>query len=239
VSWNDAVAFAAWLSRKEGKTYRLPTEAEWEYACRAGSPPQHPSSGDAIEPGEDARHLGGFTPHTHPVDRMSPNAWGLYGMLGNVNEWCADWFDVKYYASSPAADPPGAALGPARIRRGSDYWANGPLPRRPAYRSWLKPDSRQEDLGFRVALDRPGTPKASITNTPSAPTNTAGSNGNSSASAAESPDERHMHFILGSNPLLQINPSSVCYRIETRFLTSSSRQPRRPAMKLGLALVRS
>ena len=152
VSWDDAMAFAAWLSRKEGSTYRLPTEAEWEYACRAGSPPLPPLSGDASSVGEYAMHVNGPR-GTHRVDQMRPNAWGLYGMLGNVQEWCADRFDERYYASSPAVDPPGAAQGSAHVRRGSDWYDNGPLPCRPAWRIAGGPGGGCDTLGFRVALN--------------------------------------------------------------------------------------
>ena len=148
VSWNDAVAFAEWLSSKEGKTYRLPTEAEWEYACLAGSPPLRPLSDDANSVGKYANHVDGPN-GTHPVGQNRPNAWGLHGMLGNVTEWCADpW---EYYASSPAADPPGPAQGSAHVSRGSDWWNNGPLNCRPAYRMGLRSWDRFATVGFRVA----------------------------------------------------------------------------------------
>ena len=122
VSWNDAVAFCEWLSKQEGQTYRLPTEAEWEYACRAGRSTLY-SSGDDPEllatvgntADETAREKypdwtdtikarDGFV-YTAPVGRFHPNAFGLYDMHGNVWEWCADWYDPEYYSKAPAADP--------------------------------------------------------------------------------------------------------------------------------------
>jgi formylglycine-generating enzyme required for sulfatase activity/serine/threonine protein kinase len=168
VSWKDAVEFAAWLSRKERQTYRLPTEAEWEYACRANSPPLRP-------PGEYARHIDNPVVRSQPVDQFSPNAWGLQGMLGNVDEWCADGFDVAYYGSSPAVDPPGPARYTARVRRGSNFYDNGPLCARPAYRRGTEPSWREDLLGFRVALDLSGTNRESI-NTSSEPGSTTGTN---------------------------------------------------------------
>ena len=125
VSWNDAVAFCKWLSQKEGKTYRLPTEAEWEYACRAGTTTRYYSGddpGDAGQGGERGRCDGqgevlevaswtyiaardGYV-FTAPVGRFQPNDFGLYDMHGNVWEWCADWYEAGYYAVSPADDPP-------------------------------------------------------------------------------------------------------------------------------------
>ena len=151
VSWNDAVAFAEWLSSKEGKTYRLPTEAEWEYACRAGSPPLRLLSDDVSARGEYVEHIDGSSGATHPADQMKPNAWGLHGMLGNVREWCADRYDERYYASSPAADPPGATQGSSRVRRGGSWWENGPLRCRPAYRIGIWMWGRDPTVGFRVA----------------------------------------------------------------------------------------
>ena len=123
VSWLDAVKFCNKLSEREKRTpfyridgtevtlaggngYRLPTEAEWEYACRAKSTTLYPFGDDASKLGEHAWYAGNSESKTHPVGQKLPNAWGLYDMLGNVWEWCADGYDEKYYASSPSADPP-------------------------------------------------------------------------------------------------------------------------------------
>ena len=87
---------------------------------------------------------------THPVGQKNPNAWGLYEMLGNVWEWCADWYDGKYYASSPAADPPGASKASCRVVRGGG-WNDNSGGCRPADRFGYTPEDRSSNLGFRVA----------------------------------------------------------------------------------------
>ncbi|HVW38836.1 MAG TPA: SUMF1/EgtB/PvdO family nonheme iron enzyme, partial [Pirellulales bacterium] len=145
ITWNDAVAFCNWLSEAEkkrrcyqqneqghwvidlaGDGYRLPTEAEWEYACRAGATTQYAF-------GDDASSLGQYGwsnktgPMTFPVAVGSkpPNGFGLYDMHGNAEEWCYDWFAPKYYAESPADDPAGPASGEHRIKRGGTW--DGPI----------------------------------------------------------------------------------------------------------------
>ncbi len=139
VSWNDAVAFAEWLSHKEGKTYRLPTEAEWEYACRAGTTTRYCTGDDPeglaavgnIADGTlKARYpdwkyatiaaRDGYI-HTAPVGCYNPNAWGLFDMHGNVWEWCTDRFAGDYYKRSPADDPPGPAGTSSRVFRGGSW----------------------------------------------------------------------------------------------------------------------
>src|SRR5262249_5199138 len=125
VSWNDANAFCRWLSRKDGKSYRLPTEAEWEYTCRASSESIYPNGDDPerlarIGNVADARAKARFSSWTTiaaddglvfaaPVGNYEPNAWGLYDMIGNVWEWCGDGYDSAYYQASPSTDPTGAA----------------------------------------------------------------------------------------------------------------------------------
>ena len=128
VSWNDAVEFCKWLSRKEGKTYRLPTEAEWEYACRAGTTTRYYSGDDPetlakVGNVADAAAKAKFPDwtwtikandgyvFTAPVGKFKPNAFGLYDMHGNAWQWCADWYGAEYYAKSPADDPTGPDSG--------------------------------------------------------------------------------------------------------------------------------
>jgi formylglycine-generating enzyme required for sulfatase activity len=147
VSWNDAVAFAAWLSRREGVTYRLPTEAEWEYACRAGTTTRY-SFGDDPKVLAAVGNLG--QPGTVPVGRYKANAWGLFDMHGNALEWCSDGYAANYYKGSPMDDPKGSEGTSARVFRGGG-WRFGPRYARSANRSWSEPGHRASRLGFRLA----------------------------------------------------------------------------------------
>ena len=134
VSWNDAVAFCGWLSTKEGRTYRLPTEAQWEYACRAGTTTpwvsgRNPDDVTLVANIADSTLHGTFEllwavstsdgyVFTSPVGQFSANPFGLRDMYGNVAEWCQDWFDAAYYAHSPSDDPVGPPGGSFRVVRG-------------------------------------------------------------------------------------------------------------------------
>ncbi|TWT92839.1 formylglycine-generating enzyme family protein [Stieleria varia] len=143
VSWNDAVAFCAWLSQKEGLTYRLPTEAEWEFSCRAGSDGRFAWGDDATQLLEYG-WCGGSG--THPVGRKKPNAFGLFDMHGNVFEWCAD-HDTPY-GDELAIDPIGSR-GSWRTKRGGS-WRVDWMGARNAYRTGFDPTGRHDNLGFRV-----------------------------------------------------------------------------------------
>jgi formylglycine-generating enzyme required for sulfatase activity len=129
VSWNDAVAFAEWLSRKEGKTYRLPTEAEWEYACRASTTTRYVCGDDPkglaevgnMADGAAKAKQDGFM-YTTPVGRYRPNAWGLCDMHGNVCEWCWDRYGNDFYKSSPVDDPAGLLEAADRVIRGGGWY---------------------------------------------------------------------------------------------------------------------
>jgi formylglycine-generating enzyme required for sulfatase activity len=154
VSWDDAVEFCRKLSvlsaeRSAGRVYRLPTDAEWEYACRAGSRTKW-SFGDAeSSPGDYAWYWDNSGNKTHPVGTKKPNAWGLYDMHGNVWEWCLDWYDG--YASTPMDDPVGPATGSLRVSRGGG-WSSDAGYCRSAFRSGRAPDSRYDFLGFRLVF---------------------------------------------------------------------------------------
>src|SRR5439155_6801275 len=135
VTWNDAQMFCKWLSEKEGLDYRLPTEAQWEFACRAGtitnfSSGSDPSSLQGVANIPDATPRtaepsitwaqpwsDGFT-FTAPVGSLKSNAFGLFDMHGNACEWCEDFYDANYYAISPNSDPPGPVTGRERVFRG-------------------------------------------------------------------------------------------------------------------------
>ena len=151
VSWNDAVEFCNWLSNKEGKTYRLPTEAEWEYSCRAGSKGRWSFGDNEGELLDYARFLSNSQGHTWPVAGLKENAWGLYDMHGNVFEWCQDWYDANYYKTSPPKDPPGPDAGTERVLRGGS-WCFYPGQCRSAFRVRNTPGARCDDDGFRVVL---------------------------------------------------------------------------------------
>ncbi len=160
VSWADAVAFCEKLSEREGRTYRLPTEAEWEYACRAGTTTPF-SFGETISAdqvnfnakvvyGEGERGI--YRARPVAADGMEPNAWGIIGMHGNVQEWVADWYDQRYYAKSPKVDPTGPATGRMRAMRGGNYVAH-PQYCRSAHRFGASPGHKFMSMGFRVVLE--------------------------------------------------------------------------------------
>ena len=159
VSWNDAVEFCQWLSEQEGKTYRLPTEAEWEYSCRAGSKGRWSFGDNEGELWDYARVRGNSQGHTWPVAGLKANAWGLYDMHGNVDQWCEDVFDPNYYKTSPPKDPPGPAAGDERVTRGG-LWLWGADASRSAMRHKVNPAARANFGGFRVVLvvSSPKTP---------------------------------------------------------------------------------
>jgi formylglycine-generating enzyme required for sulfatase activity len=148
VSWEDVQEFIRRLNAREGgTTYRLPTEAEWEYAARAGTTTRWSFGDDASQLGRYARHDGNAGGPTHPVGQLQPNPWGLYDMHGNVWEWVQDWYGK--YTSGTAVDPTGPSSGSRRVNRGAS-WCNAARVCRSAVRNGDAPDYRRGNLGFRL-----------------------------------------------------------------------------------------
>jgi formylglycine-generating enzyme required for sulfatase activity len=178
VNWFDAVAFCEWLSKTEGRKYRLPTEAEWEYACRAGTESRF-ITGESIDQLQAIANLQDESlyalrprfstsettsffskpvswddtyPFSAPVGSFRPNAFGLYDMLGNAAEWCSDWYSEDYYHKSAAADPMGPFDGKGRIVRGGAF-LHRPMCCRVTWRIGGTPTYHNYIIGFRVVAD--------------------------------------------------------------------------------------
>ncbi|NOZ21072.1 MAG: formylglycine-generating enzyme family protein [Planctomycetes bacterium] len=170
MTWENAMFFCQWLSKKTGKTYRLPTEAEWEFACRAGTTTAFYFGDDAGRAGEYAWFEDNSDERTHPCGEKKPNAWGLYDMAGNVREWVVDVYGAEYYGKSPAKDPTGPAEGKLHVARGG-AWDSPPEELRSAARCFEEDWWRSYDpqwpkskwwlpkigfIGFRVARSAGG-----------------------------------------------------------------------------------
>ncbi len=161
VSWNKVQEFITKLNEQTGKTYRLPTEAEWEYACRAGTETPFNTGAnittdqanyDGLYP-YDSYPTGIYRERTTDVGTFAPNAWGLYDMHGNVWEWCNDWYGEEYYNDSPSTDPQGPNTGEFRIIRGGS-WYNGAVMCRSARRHAQYPNNTSSYLGFRLVISQ-------------------------------------------------------------------------------------
>lgn len=145
ISWFAASEFAARLNAKRSShsVFRLPTEAEWEYACGKECP--------------SGWYDKNSSEHTHPVGKTKPNVHGLYDMLGNVSEWCQDWYDREYYKKSPSVDPQGPKSGVYRVLRGGS-WDDDGADCNPQLRNRASPGNYDATTGFRVVMV-PGGPK--------------------------------------------------------------------------------
>ncbi|MGV8135998.1 MAG: formylglycine-generating enzyme family protein [Mangrovibacterium sp.] len=152
VSWDDAVAYCRWLSQKTGKHYRLPTEAEWEYAARGGNKSKGYKYSGSSTTDNVAWSSENSDNKPHPVGQKQPNELGIYDMSGNVWEWCSDWYDVNYYDYSPQNNPTGPSSGSLRVRRGG-CWHYYPDYCRVSYRDYCSPNSSYRINGFRVIRD--------------------------------------------------------------------------------------
>ncbi len=152
VSWEDASMFCSELSLRRHVIVRLPAEAEWEYACRAGSRGVlgHFGSTQALLAHAWCRANSDGRPHA--VAQKQPNAWGLHDVHGNVLEWCRDWYEGRYYYSSPLDDPQGPDSGTCRVLRGGS-WADKPQELHAAFRKAYPPESRRPTYGFRVCVE--------------------------------------------------------------------------------------
>lgn len=161
VSWNDADMFCKWLSARDNRDYRLPSEAEWEYACRAGTSTMY-WWGDDFRDREgnedgDRTRLASLSPFgqdsaTYPVGRLRANGFGLHDMAGNVWEWCGDWYGRGYYAESPTNDPQGPSVGSFRVIRGG-AWHDNPRYSRTSCRNGYRPAGRHGLIGFRIVAE--------------------------------------------------------------------------------------
>jgi len=151
VSWDDARAFCAALSKKTGRAVRLPSEAQWEYACRAGTKTRFSFGGDDKALDAHGWYRANSGGKTHPVGQKKPNAFGLYDMHGNLWEWCRDGYDEKFYANAKNVDPENTTESKHRVRRGGS-WYNSPLNCRAADRYWGTTGRRYYDFGFRVVI---------------------------------------------------------------------------------------
>lgn len=179
ISWDDAIGFCQWLSHETGKAFRLPTEAEWEYACRSGTDtalytgpltiveygngPELDSiawyrgnsgNGYPYQTGYDSSNWSKTQykfdrTGTRKVGQKAPNSWGLHDMIGNVREWCKDWFGSNYYQISPKRNPQGPPPGWRRVIRGGS-WFSGASACRAASRERRRPESQEDTIGFRV-----------------------------------------------------------------------------------------
>jgi len=150
VSWNEAQLFINKLNQLSGKNFRLPTEAEWEYAAKGGNKAHGYKYAGSDEPMTVAWYDSVISREIHPVGQKKENELGLFDMSGDVWQWCSDWWDPKFYSNSPSNNPNCQVASKERCLRGGSWW--GPLrDTRVANRDKFPPDSKDDDVGFRLA----------------------------------------------------------------------------------------
>ena len=151
VSWSNCQTFITKLNELTGQTFRLPTEAEWEFAARGGNESKGYTYSGSNTVGDVACYSGNYDYGHNSVKSKAPNELGIYDMSGNVSEWCQDWWSSNYYSSSPYTDPTGPTLGNYRVHRGGG-WSYSATNCRVAYRNYASPSSGANNIGFRLAL---------------------------------------------------------------------------------------
>ena len=151
VSWNDVQEFLRKLNTKTGQHYRLPTEAEWEYAAQGGNKSKGYKYSGSNNISEVAWYWGN-SGKTHAVGMKHSNELGIYDMSGNVWEWCSDWYNKKYYKKSPQDNPQGLSGGKYRILRGGGWYYSESYCHT-THRNWSKPGNRNDNYGFRIVRD--------------------------------------------------------------------------------------
>jgi formylglycine-generating enzyme required for sulfatase activity len=150
VNWFDATSYCEWLSAKDRAAYRLPSEAEWEKACRGGVDDVDYSWGN--DPPETFEYFNGAWVGPRPVGIWQANGYGLFNIGDNVHEWCLDWYGETYYSVSPKRNPTGPEEGTRRVSRGGS-WRHQIKASRAAHRSSLPPRYRYTDYGFRIVRE--------------------------------------------------------------------------------------
>lgn len=148
VSWFNTQEYIKKLNSKTGKIYRLPTEAEWEYAARSGGKKEKYAGGNNVD--DVSWHYDNSGGTTHPVGQKQANGLGIYDMSGNVWEWCNDWYDENYYQNSPKNNPQGPMTGTKKVVRGGSWHGGGAWSTRATERIWGCEDSKDGNLGFRL-----------------------------------------------------------------------------------------
>ena len=204
VSWDDCQQFLQKLNAQfgvRGGKFQLPSEAQWEYACRAGSTTRYCFGDDESALPEYAWYGANSAGTTHPVGGKKPNAWGLYDMHGNAWEWCQDLYSDKYYSDSPTKDPIGAVAGSSRAYRGA-HWRQIAGGCRSAARDGLSPELRFGVVGLRVSLVLAEAPTVPLKTETTTPQTIEAGNSLSVAESVEDPPQINVDFVSAKNAQL-------------------------------------